>query len=355
MALGLDSLAWLNPLSAGNWLGQLTPNHAHRLRVAVVNDSLAHVYLDGHYLNRFPVAMVNDLDSTGMMEVPFSRAMAPNHDDNLIDNPAFTTDAANTAPTGWLSEKPMGGGTNPRVQVNNAEWPGVSAFTFRFDNDVSYGTWFAYPVNLAGNTWYEGAWDNVNWGGNTGQYDVVVSTQANGNGVQAGLLTIEVPPTRRAVETRFIRFQTPALPDGTTYYLTFRKAVPMGTTGISNLSLTPHRLDQLLLGKNHTDGSLTATLHQVSVDVAGAFAPGLPAVLKPIGKPATIQLFGHADGLTLSNLRGENTIRVFDLTGRCLHHQIGRTNQITIPFARGLYLVQVLNDSGTLTGKAMVR
>jgi len=355
MALGLDSIAWLNPLKQGTWLGQLTPNRQHRLRVAVLKDSLAHVYLDGHYLNHFPVFQVYDLDSTGLNEVPQTRAIAPSDPLNLIGNPTFASDVINTAPTGWLSQKPMGGGTNPRVQVNNAEWPNQSVFTFRFDNDASYGTWFAYPVNLTGNTWYEFAWDNVNWGGNTGQYEVVVSTQAGGNGVLAGLCTIEVPSTRRAIETRFFRFKTLDLPDGTTFYLTFRKAVQMGTTGISNLTLTPQRMDQLFVGKNYTDGSLKATVHQLSVDETGAFAPALPTVLESSKQSDGPQLYGETGSLTLTNLTNNDVISIYDLNGRCLYQKNRRADRVTIPLVGGFYLVQVVNQSGTFTGKAFVR
>ena len=355
LSLGLDSLAWSNPLSKSTWLGQLTPNKPHRFRVAVVHDSLAHVYLDGHYLNRFPVALVNDLDSSGLQEVPFARAMAPNDPDNLIANPSFAEEAANAAPFGWLSEKPMGGGTNPRVQVNNAEWPDQSVFTFRFDNDASYGTWFAYPVTLAGNTWYEVAWDNVNWGGNTGQYEVVVSTQASGNGTVAGQAIIEVPSTRRAIETRIVRFLTPSLPDGSTYYLTFRKAIPMGTTGISNLSLTPHRLDQLILGKQVSNSPIKATLHQFCIDKGGAFAPALPTVLESPSAIHTIQVFGQKGGVTLTNLAVDDVIRIFDLNGRCIHQTNRRTDRVTIPLAGGLYLVEVVNHSSSFRGKVLVK
>jgi hypothetical protein len=50
-----------------------------------------------------------------------------------------------------------------------------------------------------------------------------VSTQASGNGTVAGQAIIEVPSTRRAIETRIVRFLTPSLPDGSTYYRLFEK------------------------------------------------------------------------------------------------------------------------------------
>lgn len=355
MAVGLDSMVWLNPLTPGNWLAQPTPDKQLRIRIAVIKDSLAHLYLDGHYLKGFPVDLIKDLDSTGLNERPFARALSSNDPANLIDNPDFALDAANSAPSGWIAEKPLGGGTNPRVQVNNAEWPNQSVFTFRFDNDASYGTWFAYPVKLAGNTWYEFAWDNVNWGGNTGRYDVVVSTQADGNGLKAGMSTIEVPSIRRAIETRFFRFQTPDLPDGTTYYLTLKKAVQMGTTGISNLSLAPHRLDQLILGKHYTGGRLRATIHQFSVDTSGAFAPAQTTnVVLTTPRPG-IQWYSQAGSLTLLNLNQEALIKLFDLNGRCLHQQNRRTDRVTIPLASGLYVLQVVDASGCYSVKALVR
>lgn len=162
IALGLDALIWANPLTPATWLVQPIPERPHRIWIAVVDDRIAHVYWDGAYLQGCPVGVIHDLDADGMNEVPFERSMVPGNPANLIDNPDFARNTNNSAPEGWLSEKPMGGGTNPRVQVDNAEWPGQAVFTIRLDNDAAYGTWFAYPVKLNGNTWYESAWDNVN-------------------------------------------------------------------------------------------------------------------------------------------------------------------------------------------------
>lgn len=158
LAISLDSLAWINKLLEPVWLSRLNLGVRHSLRLAVELDSVVHLFLDSHYLSSHPLAPICDLDETGMADLPFIKGVEPEHPDNLIDHPLFADAANNTAPLGWLSEKPMGGGTSPRVQVNNAEWPNQSVFTFRFDDDTNYGTWFAYPIKLEADSWYEFAW-----------------------------------------------------------------------------------------------------------------------------------------------------------------------------------------------------
>jgi hypothetical protein len=58
------------------WLGQLTPTNTS-VQGGVVHDSLAYVYLDGHYLNGFPLLWSTIWTLQGLQEVPFARAMAP--------------------------------------------------------------------------------------------------------------------------------------------------------------------------------------------------------------------------------------------------------------------------------------
>jgi hypothetical protein len=96
-------------------------------------------------------------------------------------------------------------------------------------------------------------------------------------------------------------------------------------------------------------------VHQLSVDETGAFAPALPTVLESSKQSDGPQLYGETGSLTLTNLTNNDVISIYDLNGRCLYQKNRRADRVTIPLVGGFYLVQVVNQSGTFTGKAFVR
>lgn len=125
----------------------------------------------------------------------------------------------------------------------------------------------------------------------------------------------------------------------------------MGTTGLSNISLAPRRLDQVVLGKQYEGGHLKATIHWFSVDASGAYAPELATALDSPAIRSDVQWCSQDGRLTFFHVRPHAIIRLYDLHGRCIHQQHGRTDRVSIPLARGVYVVQVIDASGCVTGK----
>lgn len=356
IAMNQDSLLWMAPLSDSYVINQTNNTEKQVLRFAVEGANV-HLFQDELFICTIPLQVIYDLDSTGLAETSFSRSIAVTDSANLIGNPQFLDDANNAAPSGWLSEIAMGGGTQPRVQVNNAEWPNQSVFTFRFDNDASYGTWFAYPVMLKPDTWYEYAWDNVHWGTNTGSYLVVASTSPSGSsGVVAGQSNT-IPADRYAIETKFFRFKTDSASgtDSVQYYLTFQKSTAMSTTGVSNLSLTARSLHGLQIGKNYCDGTVSFTIDHLTYDPSGAFAPSTEVSVTKPSQISGILVYSNNQTLYLDNLPGYALVSVYDIAGRrCFSQQITGSH-LTVSMAKGIYMIRVETDNMRWIGKMGVR
>jgi hypothetical protein len=353
ISLNSDSIQYIAPfakpnlISAGN-TGKQT------LRMAVAGKDV-HIYQNGLYRNTFPLETINNLDSAGKTECSFNRSIAVTDPANLIANPQFLGLENNAAPTGWLSEVAMGGGTQPRVQVNNSEWPNTSVFMFRFDSDTQYGTWFSYPVTLKPDTWYEYSFDNINWGGRTGSYLVIASTSESGSTNIAAQQTVTIPETRKAIERKLLRFKTAsATSDNIRYYLTFKKSGSVGTTGVSNLTLIDNNINGLLFGKNYTDGSLDYKIDYITCDMTDAFAPEDNPVAFPETKENYIGIYVNRQILHITQLPEVSTVKVYDISGRnCFTGS--DNNEMTVKLPEGVYIISIVSDSERIVRKVMVK
>ena len=66
----------------------------------------------------------------------------------------------------------------------------------------------------------------------------------------------------------------------------------------------------------------------------------------------SIRIFFGMEHLTVSGLKGDETIRIYSLTGACLYQIKASSGSLVIPFGnRGIYLVKIQNAAYQVTGK----
>ncbi|NDW19148.1 hypothetical protein D0T53_09515 [Dysgonomonas sp. 216] len=361
-SLSSSSLTWILPFAQPLTIAS-TGTTEQVVRYAVQSDKV-HVYRNGEYEESFDKASVGDMNADGTTETDIISGISIYDESNIIANPDFKATANNEAPSGWISEKTLGGGTNPRVQVNNNEIPGTdptrAAFVFRFDNDSDYGTWYSYGVQLKPSTWYEYAFDLITWGENQSKtFNIIVSTSQDGTTGSVVNKSVTTPSVRATAERKVVRFKTSESENPTDqYYLTFSKSAGMGTTGVTNLSLIEHSANRILFGKNYASGSADIQVNYISYDQSGAYAP---AASVSIGDEDQLKdsyvKFVVANGtVTICSDSKILNVAIYDVMGRCCLNSKCYENVYTADMAQqGLYVVKVKTIRGEYVKKVVVK
>ncbi len=357
-ALSMDALNWIAPYSAMTQLSSISAQESVVVRYAVTQDTV-HIYVDGEYVYSSPLTQIGNMNETGLEELADTVDIYASS--NLIDNPDFRQTADNAAPAGWVGNGTIGGGTNARVQIANAEMPGTdsdrAAFVIRFDDDTQYGTYFAYPVALQPNTSYLLSYDLIAWGTNTDK--TFTTALASSEDATSGILleeSVTTPSVRATMEMQTFYFTTPADQTGT-MYLVFKKQSSMGSAGITNIYLGEYAGNRLLYGKNYTAGSAALSIDYITYDATGAYAPGTAtsAIISVQEQHKTTKVYAEAGILYVDSATDIQSMDVYDILGRnyksCL--KIGRQYSVRLP--QGIYLVRLKNEVETATYKVIVK
>lgn len=359
-SLNHNSFRWISPFNNPSEISA-SDNRPQVIRYAVKNNDV-YIYRNGEYIISYEKQTIGNMNDFGTGEGNTSHEIDIYDETNLINNPDFRETANNEAPARWISEKAMGGGTNVRVQVNNAEIPGTdparAAFVIRFDNDFQYGTWFSYPVNLKPNTWYEYAFDLIAWGTNTGRsFNVIISSSEDGNSNIITKQAVTTPSIRATSEKQLIRFKTPDSANNTEqYYLTFAKASDMGSAGVTNLTLIDNPLNGILFGKNYTEGNVLINIDYISFDNSGAFAPDIQVTVNPeIIADNEINIYSKNNILIADNLIGTSTINIYDISGRLYLSKKHQENTFSTLLRPGFYMVRIKNETADITQKIIIK
>lgn len=359
-SLSPTSFQWIAPVTSPIKI-ETVESEKQIIRYAVEGSNV-HIYKNGEYVNSYERKDIGNLDETGLSEITASKNISVYDASNMISNPDFRATANNTAPSGWLSEKTMGGGTQARVQVNNAEIPGSdparAAFVIRFDNDNNYGTWYSYPVQLEPNTWYEYSFDLIAWGTNTGKtFNVIISSDQTGASGIIAKESVTTPSTRATSERKTIRFKT----DGTTrstnqYYLTFAKLGSIGNAGVTNLTLVDNNINRILFGKNYSEGAANIKVHYITYDDSQAFAPAAKSVsIEEVSPRDNIVLYTSNYNLIIENLRNSSNIDIYDMSGRLIEKHSNQINQFTKRLKSGIYIVKVTDQDESISKKIIIK
>jgi hypothetical protein len=335
------------------------------IRYAVQADKV-HIYQQGEFVKSLDITAVGNMNQAGTVELSTAKNIGVKDAENLFNNGDFSTDAHGAAPAGWLSEKTMGGGTQSRVQQkeNTTEltnYPdGTKAFVFRFDNDAEYGTWYSFPAMLKADAWYEYSFDIIAWGVNTNQsFKTVVSTQQDG---KSGIIyeeTITTPSVGKNITRPVLRFKTPAGGSGMTqYYFTFAKIASVGSIGSTNFTLVENNINNLLFGKNYTAGATDITVHSISADFTGAFAPGEnDDTVTPEYKVENACRISTENGhIHISSQSVIKYVEIYDVLGKKHFSQQvnSQTHLMDISLTQGLYVVIVESEMGRTIKKVLL-
>lgn len=349
-ALSAESLRWAVPFANMRQI-QSVENTRQVLRYAVQGEKV-HVYRNSEFVETFDIAAVGNMNAAGDVEQELSTTKPANMYDgvNLIANADFKNDAHNAAPSGWVSDRTLGVAPNPRIQEKSqttelSAYPdGKKAFMFRFDD--SGGTYYAYPVTLKTNKWYEYSFDLITWGEQQNkEFDVVVSAVANGSTGVVMSQTVKTPAVRATAERKVVRFftETTAAVVDMPYYLVFKKTGAFGTTAVTDLYLKEGSVNQLLFGKNYTDGVANINVEYVKVDYSGAFAPTVSTSAVENVISDQLIVFTRQNQLDVRNIPEGALLSVHDLLGRSIVRQKATTETYSIVLRPGIYLVRV-ND-----------
>ncbi len=363
-AMNTTNLQWYAPFSSPELICT-TSSQKQVIRYAVKGDEV-HMYQNGNFIQTTSLTSIGDMNASGTVEnAVAAKVIGVESAENIISNGNFKGITHGAAPTGWSSEKTMGGGTQSRVQIkeNTTELTnmpdGTAAFVFRFDNDSQYGTWYSYPVQLKPSGWYEYSFDVIAWGTNTSKtFNAIISTSSNGSTGIIAQQAVKTAATGKTVERHTVRFQTPASANATdTYYLTFGKAESMGSVGATNLTLTENNVGGILFGKNYTSGSMTFSIDYIRYDSEGAFAPKVieTGIKKETISKEEIQIYPASHSIYLNNLPAMANIYLYDISGRCIARKISAGDQDIISGINpGIYIVSVAFDNQTFKKKVIV-
>lgn len=355
-SLSMDALNWIAPYSATALLSPVSGQESVVVRYAVIRDTV-HIYVDGEYVHSCQLARIGNMNETGMEEL--ADTVDIHASSNLIGNPDFRQTADDAAPAGWVGNGTIGGGTNARVQIANAEMPGTdptrAAFVIRFDNDEQYGTYFAYPVVLQPNTSYLLSYDLIAWGTNTDK--TFITALAFSADASSGVLLEELvttPSVRATMEMQAFYFTTPANLSGT-MYLVFKKQSGMGSAGITNIYLGEYAGNHLLYGKNYTVGDAEIFIDYITYDPTGAYAPvtSSTTTLLPV-QHNSIKLHTETGVLHINSEADILSLNVYDALGRCYADckSVGKQCDVRLP--QGIFLVRIQTDSDTCTRKIIM-
>jgi hypothetical protein len=356
-SLSDNSFKWAAPFDESRQIS--TTEGGKQVARYAVKDNQVYVYLNGSYVDVFDLASVGNMNEEGSEEISVNPEKPANmYDDiNLITNPDFANDAHSAAPTGWLSDRTLGGGANPRIQLRenttelNSYPAGKKAFFVRFDSGG--GTYYSYAVTLKPDTWYEYSFDLISWGdaGKNTQFDFVVSKQQNAS---SDIITTQnmTSPSVNAVPERCIaRFKTASSenPDDV-YYLVYKKTTSSSNIGITDLYLQEKSIGGLLFGKNYTDGSADIHIDYIRVDYSGAFAPepddttSIENIENADNKSIIVysegkQVIVKSDGMI-------DDVAIYDISGRCLLKQACNDVVFSTSLSGGIYILRI-NTGGS--------
>lgn len=347
-ALSSESLRWAAPFSA---IRQITAseNSTQIIRYAVQGEKV-HIYRNGKFSETFNLTQIGDMNEAGTAELNLSVVKPSDLYDgvNLIPNADFRNDAHNAAPAGWTSDVTMGGSPNPRIQEKSqttelSAYPdGKKAFMFRFD--ANGGNYYAYQVNLKTNNWHELSFDLITWGENqNAEFDVIIATNAAGTSGIVSSQRVKTPAVRATAERQMVRFRasTTATVPNMNYFIVLRKVGTVGTMAITDLYLKEGGINQILFGKNYTEGGATIKVDYLHVDYSGAFAPEtITSDQSPSLSSTSPIIIGREKELFITNLKSETAVTVFDLMGRRVLHSITNSNTFSATLQSGVYIVK---------------
>lgn len=347
-ALSQESLRLASPFADIRQL-EVVNNQKQVIRYAVQGEKI-HLYRNGTFVEIFDAAEVGNMDAAGTVELVLNNQKPQNFYDgiNIVSNADFKNDAHNAAPTAWVSDKTMGVSPNPRIQEKSqttelSAYPdGKKAFMFRFD--ASGGAYYAYPVTLKTNKWHEFSFDLITWGENQSkEFEVVVATSANGLTGVIATQNVQTPAVRATADRKVVRFftATDAAVEQMQYYLVLKKTITFGTAAITDLYLKEGGVNQLLFGKNYTDGSLAAAVDYITVDYSGAFAPVVsgPNAFKQVDDLSNVFVSGNH--IYFRNIAVGASVSVHDLLGRKLLSLKADAGNFSTNINSGIYIVRI--------------
>jgi len=276
-------------------------------------------------------------------------------------NAGFESNAADEAPTGWLSDITLGGAGNPRVlasgsQISNLE--GSKSFYFQFSGAATY---YALPIpigKLVAGKQYVLKFDYCYHGSALAsnvypKFNVAINSSADNTATGAGVvlstfaLNSASGTAPYTAKTDFpLVFQAPATVDATTqYYLVFRKNSAHDFQ-IDKLTLTEvETIHGLVVGKNFYNGAADMEIESVKV-TDGAYLPvSTPTAL---GNVKEVSTFTYANRvLTATNCKAEK-IDLYSLSGtQLLNLNVSNNNRqnFNIHLNKGVYIVKSGNES----------
>lgn len=357
-SLAEESLRWAAPFTGLRQIHR-SDNSTQTIRYAVSGQNV-HVFKNGKFIETFNLTSIGNMNDAGTAEVALTTPKPTNLYDgvNLFPNPDFQSDAHNAAPAGWTSDRPMGGAPNSRVQEKGfttelSAYPdGQKAFMFRFDG--SGGSFYAYRMRLATNQWFELSFDLITWGENqNAEFDVVVAENAEATAGIIQTQRVRTPAVRATANRQVIRFRTSTATTAThmDYFIVFRRAGAVGTIAVTDMYLAQRGVNQLLFGKNYTEGAASFQIHSIRADYSGAFAP---STLTSEEQNSTIHhtlIFGGERYIQIQHLHQSSHINVYDLTGRRVYAANAISDSHYIAMSPGVYIVRINQQSQ----KVMVR
>lgn len=359
-ALNDTEFAWIAPFAQAREIAS-SDDTEQIMRYAVKGDKVF-VYQNGVFINSFAKQSIGNMNEQGTAEEKVYGGTTVSKP-NLIGNPDFQGTADNGAPEGWTSNGSLGvsGGARIQLKENTTElntYPaGTKAFMIRFDG--SY-TWFSYPVTLKPGTWYEYSFDLITWGENASKtLNLVVSTGESGTGDLIQTEALTTPAVRATGEKQVVRFKTPD--SGTQYYLTFAKGGSLtGTAGITDLCLIEFPINQMLVGKNYTEGNAGIQIRYISVDYTGAFAPvfnpGPPDSLNDLENKNGITIETCGDVLQVTALQKMKSIRLFNASGNKILDRNNCGKTFSAQLEKGFYIINVTTeDQKQFTEKVVIQ
>ena len=355
--LNTDSLLWAAPLS-GSELMDLCDNSQQQIwRIAQNRDSV-YVYRNESFVCGRPAVEIPDLDAGGNTEINFASGIEVTDTLNLVKDPQFLKSKDNQAPVGWVSEKKMGGYTESRVVVDHPNWPGLSAFLFRFDLDAKYGTWYSLPVRLKPGSWHEFSFDNINWEANSGQFTLTASGNKEGTEGVTASRDFEIPAENGKVERKYFYFRSPESAEAEVdCYLSFKKKNYMSPTAITNLCLAEYSPASLSFGKATQGEILDYKLEYLHYDDQGAYAPGSDTGIETLPERQTNSFFKvwqQGKTLRLLSYREQARLNVYDLSGRTVYAQCLGPGEISLHLNPGMYIVQLVSRGSLQQQKLVV-
>lgn len=344
-ALSNTEFSWIAPLSQSQVIGESSEKD-QTVRYAVKGKKV-YLYRNGFFVKSFALQSVGDTDDTGTSEkTPVSNTDI-NSSANKVANPAFQNTPDNGAPEGWTSNGSLGVDKGARVQLKSsttelAAYPdGTKAFLVRFDGAY---TWFSYKVTLAADTWYEYAFDLIAWGDNAGKtLGLAVSAAEAGAGETVFSQQLTTPALRATGERNTVRFKTSAAGD---YYITYVKGGTLnGTAGLTNLCLTEYPLNNILIGKNYTQGTAAIDIKHITFDSTGAFAPEPGTVdITPAQEEKTMKIFTQEGMLNITASQDIQRISVSDISGKTVFNGERCGHTFSLSLLKGIYIINLVSD-----------